>query len=125
MPLIRCFPLQFAREPSEHRPKWACSYLSSQKNLMLAPLSTLPDSSRIWIFAADRTLSAAESSELLAALDTYLATWKAHGAPVQAGRELRYDQFLIIAADPQVTAPSGCSIDDMTRTMKALGTKFG
>ena len=65
-----------------------------------------------------------ESNELLTIIDTYLADWKAHGAPVQAGRDLRYDQFLIIAANPEVTAPSGCSIDDMTRAIKSLSEKF-
>ena len=92
---------------------------------MLTNIEALPDTSRIWIFPADRKLSAAESKELLAALDEYLIGWKAHGAPVQASRDLRYDQFLIIAADPEVTAPSGCSIDDLTRTIKALSVKFG
>src|SRR5438552_13958376 len=90
---------------------------------MLTSIETLPNSSRIWIFAADRTLSPSESAQLLSTLDVYLADWKAHGAPVQAARELRYDQFLIIAADPEITAPSGCSIDDMTRAIKALGEK--
>ncbi|HZK75866.1 MAG TPA: ABC transporter ATPase, partial [Candidatus Kapabacteria bacterium] len=49
----------------------------------------------------------------------------AHHVPVQAARELHFNQFLIIAANPDVTAPSGCSIDDMTRAIKSLGAKFG
>ncbi|MDP4199535.1 MAG: hypothetical protein Q8922_03180 [Bacteroidota bacterium] len=92
---------------------------------MLTTIQSLPDSSRIWIFPADRKLTASESSELLALIDAYLANWKAHEVPVQAARDLRYDQFLVIAADPQVTAPSGCSIDDLTRAIKALSAKFG
>ena len=91
---------------------------------MIAPISSLPDSSRIWIFAADRQLTPSESTELSSIVDVYLADWKAHGAPVQAARDIRYNQFLIIAADPQVTAPSGCSIDDMTRAIKSLSAKF-
>src|SRR3954469_20564494 len=92
---------------------------------MLTTIGNLPDHSRIWIFPADRKLSAAEAHELLTIIDTYLADWQAHKAPVQAARDLRYDQFLIIAANPDVTAPSGCSIDDMTRAIKALSAKFG
>src|SRR5450432_796177 len=91
---------------------------------MLTTIQSLPDSSKIWIFAADRKLSPSETTELLSTLDEYLAQWKAHGAPVQAAKELRYGHFVIIAANPDVTAPSGCSIDDMTRAMKALGEKF-
>jgi hypothetical protein len=91
---------------------------------MLATIESLPDTARIWIFPADRKLSAKESEALLDAIDAYLVGWKAHGAPVQAARDLRYGQFLIIAADPEVTAPSGCSIDDLTRTIKSLSSQF-
>ena len=92
---------------------------------MLTSLSSLSDSSRIWIFPADRKLTSIEATELLSILDDYLKDWKAHGIPVLASRELRYDQFLLIAADPDETAPSGCSIDDMTRAIKMLSQKFG
>ncbi|HET6400991.1 MAG TPA: hypothetical protein VFH95_06280 [Candidatus Kapabacteria bacterium] len=92
---------------------------------MLVNLTSLPDHSRIWIFPASRRLSESESTELLSTLDTYLAHWEAHHVPVQAARELHFNQFLIIAANPDVTAPSGCSIDDMTRAIKSLGAKFG
>ncbi len=91
---------------------------------MIAPINTLPDSSRIWIYAADRQLSSAETQDLSSTLNTYLAGWKAHGAPVQAALETRHNQFLIIAADPEVASPGGCSIDDMTRTVKTLGAQF-
>ena len=92
--------------------------------MSLVPFSTLPDSSRIWIFAADRRLTDQEAAELGKSLEGYLESWKAHGAPVQASSELRYNQFLIIAANPDVTAPSGCSIDNMTHAISDLGEKF-
>jgi hypothetical protein len=92
---------------------------------MLVNITSLPDHSRIWIFPVNRALSLAESAELLSTLDVYLANWEAHHVPVQAGRELHFNQFLVIAANPDVTAPSGCSIDDMTRAIKSLGAKFG
>lgn len=106
--------------PPEHQPGAPCSATN-----MLTTIQTLPDSARIWIFPAERKLTQNESLELLHIVDTYLADWKAHSAPVQAARELRYDQFLVVAANPDVTAPSGCSIDDLTRTIKALSSKFG
>lgn len=100
-------------------------FRSSNYALMLVYLTSLPDHSRIWIFPANRALSNAESAELLSILDTYLMNWEAHHVPVQAARELHNNQFLIIAANPDVTAPSGCSIDDMTRSITSLGAKFG
>jgi hypothetical protein len=57
-------------------------------------------------------------------VDEYLQGWKAHGAGVAAAAELQFNQFLVIAANPDVTAPSGCSIDDLTRSLQQIGGKF-
>ena len=100
-------------------------FLQSNYALMLVNVNALPDHSHLWIFPASRALTGAESDALLSTLDAYLTHWEAHHVPVEAARELRYNQFLIIAANPDVTAPSGCSIDDMTRAIKSLGAKFG
>lgn len=91
---------------------------------MLVNINTLPDHSRVWIFPASRKLSETEAGELITIVDSYLTSWEAHHVPVEASQEFRYNQFLIIAANPDVTAPSGCSIDDMTRAIKSLGQKF-
>ena len=88
---------------------------------MLTDLSTLPDHSRLWIFAADRKLSQDEAKELMKTVTDFLQSWKAHGAPVAAATEFKYDQFLVIAANPDVTAPSGCSIDALTRSLQEIG----
>lgn len=90
---------------------------------MLTDLSTLPDHSRLWIFAADRKLSQEESRELLMTVTNFLESWKAHGAPVASATELQHQQFLVIAANPDVTAPSGCSIDALTRSLQEIGAQ--
>jgi hypothetical protein len=92
--------------------------------IMLTDISNLPDHSRLWIFAADRKLAASEVASLMSVIHEYLNGWKAHGAPVSAAAEIRYDQFLLIAANPDVTAPSGCSIDDLTRSLQKIGAQF-
>jgi hypothetical protein len=91
----------------------------------LIPFSALPDSSRLWIFAADKPIGHAEIPEFLARLDNTLDAWQAHGKDLHAGRDLRYEQFLFVAADENVEHPSGCSIDTLTREIAALGNQFG
>ena len=93
--------------------------------MSLVPFDSLPDTSKLWIFAANRQLSHAEGEQFLAAVDHFLGSWQAHGSPVEAGRELRYDQFLFVAANENVTHASGCSIDALTREIQALGTTLG
>ena len=80
----------------------------------------LPDSSRLWIFAADRPLNADESNALLAEVDAFLAQWKAHGHPLTVAREWKYDRFLLVGMDEASAGASGCSIDAMVRTLTQL-----
>jgi hypothetical protein len=84
---------------------------------------SLPDPSRLWIFAADRTLSDAETAALLNELQGFIHTWTAHGEPVTGSCEIKYNQFLFIAAD-ESSLPSGCSTDEMTRRVRMLGETY-
>jgi hypothetical protein len=43
---------------------------------------------------------------------------------VAAATELKYQQFLIIAANPDVAAVSGCSIDALTRSLQEIGGQY-
>ena len=80
----------------------------------------LPDDARVWVFASDRPLRGKESEQLLAEVDSFLAQWKAHGAPLRCAREWRDDRFLAIGVDPTVEQASGCSIDGLFRGLQTL-----
>ena len=80
----------------------------------------LPDTARVWVFAADRPVRGARAERLLAAVDQYLAGWKAHGLPLTNAREWRDDHFLMVAVDQSEAHASGCSIDGLFRTLRAL-----
>ena len=85
----------------------------------------LPDDARVWIFAAERSLSGEEQTRVLAEVDRFLAEWSAHDMPLASGREVRYDRFLFVAVDQRRVGPSGCSIDALVRQMKALQQELG
>ena len=86
-------------------------------------LQGLPDSSRIWLFAADRVLSESESEALQQDLMMFVAEWQAHGADLTAGFELRYGACLVIAVDESQAAPTGCSIDKAFRLLQRFGSE--
>jgi hypothetical protein len=86
----------------------------------IVPFDQLPEHARLWTFAADRPLDATARARLLETADAFLAEWAAHGAPLTAGRELRYDRFLFVAVDEQSAGVSGCSIDALVRQVRAL-----
>jgi hypothetical protein len=85
----------------------------------------MPPEARLWIFAAERRLSEPERQRLLATVDAFLDQWKAHGEPLTSAREMRYDQFLFVAADESAAGASGCSIDAIMRAMAALERELG
>jgi hypothetical protein len=91
----------------------------------LVQLETLPDDARTWVFGADKTLEATGSETLLTEVDRFLSQWKAHGSPLTVGREWKYGRFLTVAVDQSTAGASGCSIDGLFRTLKALEPKLG
>lgn len=96
--------------------------------MRLSGLGELPDSARVWIFAAERELRGEDAERLLATVDRFLDDWKAHGTPLRAAREWRCDRFLVVAVDQDAAPPSGCSIDALVHALRemegALGGRF-
>jgi hypothetical protein len=95
------------------------------------PLTTfdaLPDDARVWVFGAGASVDDVDAATVLAAVDSYLMQWKAHGHPLTAAREWRDERFLVIGVDQRTEGASGCSIDGMFRMLqeleRAIGTSF-
>ena len=91
----------------------------------LTTFSSLPSQSRVWVFACDRNLSDHEALPLLAEADAYLAQWKAHGAPLRCAREWVHHRFLVVGIDPTAEQASGCSIDQLFRSLREIGQLAG
>jgi len=92
---------------------------------MYVKFETLPDHSRIWIYQANRKLTAQEKQAAEAALQEFCEGWVAHQQPLKTSFSLEYDQFVILATDEDYHLPSGCSIDSSVRALKELGSRFG
>src|SRR5438477_10986505 len=88
------------------------------------PFDQLPDSSRLWIFAADRALKDTEAEMLEREMQNFCSSWVAHNEPVTGSARMMYNQFLLVAAD-ESTFPSGCSTDEMFRRVRMLGESYG
>ncbi len=85
----------------------------------------LPDHGRLWVFPADRALSAEEEARVGEVVDAFLEGWAAHGQPLRSGRSLREGRFLLVGVDEDAEAPSGCSIDALTGALRDLGAELG
>jgi hypothetical protein len=95
------------------------------ETMPVVPFDTLPDASRVWIFGSDRPLSETGTTALLKGVEEHLANWKAHGAPLTVGSQLRDNRFLVIGVDQSTAGATGCSIDGLFRVLQALEPKIG
>lgn len=91
----------------------------------IVSFESLPDSARVWVFASDRPLAGGAADTLLAAVDQFLADWKAHGVPLRCARDWRDEHFLAIGVDVTAENASGCSIDGLFRALQQLERAIG
>lgn len=92
---------------------------------MEVSFTTLPDSSRIWVYQADRQLKKEEIEIISVELAAFVKQWTAHGASLKAAFEIRYNHFIVIGLDEEMAGASGCSIDSLFRAIQTIGIKTG
>jgi hypothetical protein len=98
---------------------------NEEPHMPLVQIEDLPDSSRTWVFGADRDLGEGATDLLLREVDRFLSQWHAHGAPLIVGRDWKYGRFLTVAVDQSTAGASGCSIDGLFRSLKAMEPRLG
>jgi len=91
---------------------------------MLVEFSELPETSRIWIYQADRNFSPEELLDVNNLLAQFLKDWTAHGAQLEAAYEIKYNRFIIIGLDQSNASASGCSIDASVNFIQELEKKY-
>ena len=80
---------------------------------------------RVWIYQANRFLTAAEVSEISDLAQSFVSSWTAHGSALAGKATVAENLFLILEVDEEVTGVTGCSIDKSVHFIKAIGEKFG
>lgn len=115
------------RQAPENRNAGATSSLRHLyfTNMPIVQFETLPDSARVWVFASEKPLTGDPADALLASVDEFLDQWRAHGVPLRCARDWRDDRFLAVGVDVTAENASGCSIDGLFRTLKALEGEIG
>jgi hypothetical protein len=92
---------------------------------MLVQFESLPPSSRIWIYQADKKIQAAERDFISQHLSSYCEQWSAHGHPLRASFKIAEDHFIILAVDESAYGASGCSIDTSVKAVQDITQKTG
>jgi hypothetical protein len=87
---------------------------------MWIEFDSLPGHARVWIYQANRALTASEVTKVADALRMFCANWSAHGQPMKSSFVLPYNQFVVLAADEDFRQASGCSIDGSVRALQTV-----
>lgn len=92
---------------------------------MYVPFTSLPDTSRIWVFQSNRPFDAGALSLIEKKLRAFTEEWTVHGSPVETSYAIRFNRFIILAADEGRQRASGCSIDSSVRVLKEIEQSIG
>jgi hypothetical protein len=85
----------------------------------------IPDNARLWVIAADRTLSQPEQASVSERLNSFFNRWKSHGRDVVARVSLLHDRFVVIAAYIPGSDVSGCGIDSSVKEFDSIAGAIG
>ncbi|PHS07978.1 MAG: ABC transporter ATPase [Kordia sp.] len=91
---------------------------------MLVEFNTLPEHSKIWIYQSNRRFTEEELGLVSDKTKVFLEQWAAHGTGLQAGFELKYERFIVIAVNQNEQSATGCSIDASVRFIQELEQEF-
>ncbi len=87
---------------------------------MLRDLIALPDTSKVWIYQANRPLSYDEVDIVRPMLYQFAQEWNSHGQVVQAYANIFHMQFIVLVADESNLGVSGCSIDSSVQLIRSI-----
>jgi hypothetical protein len=87
---------------------------------MLVDFDSLAENSRVWIYQSNRSFTKDELVDISDKLIVFLNNWVAHGLNLEAGFEIKYKRFIIIALDQDKQSVPGCSIDASVKFIQEL-----
>ncbi len=91
---------------------------------MFIPFEELNSESRLWIYQSNKVFSEVEEKEIEALLMKFCESWDVHGKSLPTSFVIKYNQFIMLAADESSLTASGCSIDSSVRLIKEIEQKF-
>ena len=92
---------------------------------MIRDLIALSDSSKTWIYQADRFLTYDELDNMRPLIFEFLESWTAHRENLMTYGNIFHKRFLVIFVDESIHGASGCSIDASVKFITQLGSQFG
>jgi hypothetical protein len=84
----------------------------------------MPATAKLWIYASNRKLTAAEQETILAKGAQFVTGWTAHQQQLKAAFTILHDVFLVVAVDENYNEVSGCGIDKSVHFMQEIDREY-
>lgn len=91
---------------------------------MLVEFNELPETSKVWIYQANRSFSEQEQEEIKSKVEVFLNNWTSHGSDLQAAYEFKFKRFLVFALNSDLNKATGCSIDASVHFIQQLEKEY-
>ncbi|KFF28531.1 hypothetical protein [Chryseobacterium vrystaatense] len=79
---------------------------------------------RVIIYPASRPFETKEAKAITEKLFDFLATWAAHGKPLDSSFKIEKNQFIVVCVDEEKEMASGCSIDALGKIMREIDEEY-
>ncbi|PIF44065.1 hypothetical protein CLU96_0993 [Chryseobacterium sp. 52] len=79
---------------------------------------------RVIIYPASRPFETKEAKVITEKLFDFLATWAAHGKPLDSSFKIEKNQFIVVCVDEEKEMASGCSIDALGKVMREIDEEY-
>ena len=93
--------------------------------MAVVTFNELPDTASLYIFGVVEPFNTKQLSLLHDHMSRFSEQWAAHKKEVTAGWDMRYERFILIGVDENVTELSGCSKDSMANALRQYSSESG
>jgi hypothetical protein len=91
---------------------------------MVRDLIALENTSKVWIYQADRDITYDELDEMRPEIFQFLEEWTSHNQHLMTYGNVFHRRFLAFFVDETFSGASGCSIDKSVNFVEYLGAKY-
>jgi len=91
---------------------------------MLLNFDDIIDTAKIWIYQSDRKFYKEEISKINEKIEYFLHQWEHNGSPIKSSYSIKYERFIILAANPSDEFLSTEAIDASVTFILNLQTEF-
>lgn len=91
---------------------------------MIRDLIALEDTSRVWVYQADREFTYEELDDIRPRIFDFLESWTSHNQSLMTYGNVFHKRFLAVFVDESISGASGCSIDKSVHFVESLGSIY-